>query len=134
MSLTQADADTVRRFYAALAERDFATAQACFAPEAVWHMPGASPIAGDHHGWAGIRDGFLAKLGPQSGQTFRAELLDIAIGEEVVVAVQRATADYQGRSLDVSGCQLIRIADGRIVEVRGHYSDQYALDAFWQAG
>jgi hypothetical protein len=28
----------------------------------------------------------------------------------------------------------MRIQDGRIVEVRGHYSDQEALDAFWSSG
>jgi hypothetical protein len=30
------------------------------------------------------------------------------------------------------GCQLMRVAEGRIAEVRGHYSDQHALDAFWK--
>jgi ketosteroid isomerase-like protein len=49
------------------------------------------------------------------------------------VAVQRATAACQGRRLDVTGCQLMRLDEGRIAEVRGHYSDQYALDAFWAA-
>jgi ketosteroid isomerase-like protein len=95
--------------------------------------PGKSPIAGDHHGWPAIRDDFLARLGPLSGQTFRAELLDIAVGQNFVVAVQRATAACQGRRLDVTGCQLMRLDEGRIAEVRGHYSDQYALDAFWAA-
>jgi uncharacterized protein len=33
--------------------------------------------------------------------------------------------------LDVTGCQLMRLRDGRITEIRGHYSDQYALDAFF---
>lgn len=69
-------------------------------------------------------------LGLSDG-TFRAELLDIAVGESYVVAVQHATADAHGRSLDITGCQLMRITDGLISEVRGHYSDQAALDAFW---
>lgn len=131
MTVTSADVAAVQRFYAAVAERDFATAEFCFAPDAVWHLPGKSPIAGSHHGWPAIRDGFLARLGPLSGQTFRAELLDVAAGQDFVVAVQRATGTYQGRHLDVTGCQLMRLAQGRITEVRGHYSDQYALDAFW---
>ena len=41
---------------------------------------------------------------------------------------------HQGRRLDVTGCQLMRLKEGRISEVQGHYSDQYALDAFWKAG
>jgi len=123
--------DVVRHFYQAVADGDFDAAERCLAPDALWHLPGASPIAGDHRGWAQIRDDFLAKLGPLSGGTFRAELLDVAIGDTYVVAVQRATASRGERTLDVTGCQLIRVSDSVIHTVRGHYSDQTALDAFW---
>jgi ketosteroid isomerase-like protein len=88
-------------------------------------------IAGEHRGWDAIRDEFLAKLGPLSGETFSAKLIDVAVGEHYVVAVQRATAERQGKRLDITGCQLMRVEDGKILAVSGHYSDQYALDAFW---
>ena len=127
-----ADADVVRRLYQAIADGDFAAADRCFAPGAVWHLPGTSPIAGDHHGWARIRGDFMAKLGPLSGDTFRAELVDVAIGGRFVVAVQHATASHRGRTLDITACQLMDVQDGLIEDVRGHYSDQEALDAFWQ--
>jgi len=61
----------------------------------------------------------LAKLGPLSGGTFRAELLDVAEGERFVVAVQHATAHRQGKRLDVTACQLVSIEDGKILSVRG---------------
>ncbi len=134
MTVTSADVETVRRFYQALAAWDTATVESCFAPGAEWHLPGKSPIAGDHIGWPAIRDDFLAKLGPLSGHTFRAKLLDVAVGQEFIVAVQHATASYQGRCLDITACQLMRLEHGRITEVRGHYSDQDALDAFWMTG
>ena len=124
--------DVVRRLYAAVADRDLDAAAACFADDAVWVLPGTSSIAGTHRGWAEIRDNFLAKLGPLSGDTLRAELLDVCGGDTYVVAVQHATAHHEGRVLDVTACQLMRVEDGRIVDVRGHYSDQPALDAFWQ--
>jgi ketosteroid isomerase-like protein len=117
--------------YAAVARGDVATAAACFAPDAVWILPGRGPMAGTHRGVKEIHDNFFAQLGPRSGGTFHAELLDVAVGERYVVAVQHATAEHRGRRLDVTGCQLMRIEDGRIVEVRGHYSDQEMLDAFW---
>jgi ketosteroid isomerase-like protein len=134
MTITTADVETVRRFYAAVAARDLATAESCFAPDAVWHLPGKGAIAGDHAGWPAIRADVLARIGPLSGNTFRAELLDITVGQDFIVAVQHATADHQGRRLDVTGCQLMRMQDGRIADMRGHYSDQQALDDFWQAG
>lgn len=37
---------------------------------------------------------------------------------------------YEGRNLII---ELIRVQDERIIEVRGRYSDQAALDAFWGA-
>jgi uncharacterized protein len=126
-----ADVDVVRRLYQAIIDRDFTAAESCFAPDALWHLPGTSPIAGDHRGWAQIRDNFMAKLGPLSGNTFRAELVDVAAGQRFVVAVQHATASYRGKSLDITACQLMTVRDGLIREVRGHYSDQNALDTFW---
>lgn len=125
--------DVVRRFYAALAAGNLDAAQGCFAKDAVWHLPGKSPIAGEHLGWEAIRDEFLLKLGPLSDGTFRAELIDVAVGERYVVAVQHATAHARGKSLDITACQLMRIEDGLIKEVHGHYSDEVALDAFWIA-
>jgi uncharacterized protein len=125
------DIDVIRRFYEAVAARDVEAASRCFTPDAVWHLPGRSAISGDHRGWDAIRDDFLARLGPLSGGTFRAELIDVAVGEEHVVAVQHATGDFEGRVLDVTGCQLMTLADGLIATVRGHYSDQEQLDAFW---
>jgi uncharacterized protein len=134
MTVTEADAATVRRFYAAFADRDFATVRACFTPDAVWHLPGRSVISGDHRGWDAIYDDFLGRIGPLSGGTLRAGLVDVAIGADHLVAIQHATADHDGRRLDVTGCQLIRMEGGLIAEVQGHYSDQYAFDSFWSVG
>jgi uncharacterized protein len=131
MSIDSSAADVVRRFYKAIADRDLQAAGACFDQHAVWILPGRSPIAGEHRGWDAIRDDFLAKLGPLSGGTFRADLVDVAVGDRHIVAVQRATAHRGDRRLDISACQLIRTEGPKIVHVRGHYSDQYALDAFW---
>ena len=49
MTITENDVETVRRFYAAFAAGDFETVRACFAPDAIWHLPGRGAIAGDHH-------------------------------------------------------------------------------------
>lgn len=123
--------EVVHRLYAAVAAKDVEAASRCFTPDAVWHLPGRSVISGDHVGWPAIRDDFLTRLGPLSGGSFRAELLDIAVGDRYVVAIQHATGSFEGRVLDITGCQLITTSDGLIATVRGHYSDQAQLDAFW---
>src|SRR5262245_56439903 len=119
--------DVVRRLYDLFGRGETAAAAECFAPEAVWVLPGRGPVAGTHRGVREIYENFFARLAPLSGGTFRAELLDVAVGERYVVAVQHATAERDGQRLDVTGCQLMRVEDGHIVEVHGHYSDQYAL-------
>ena len=124
-------AEVVRRFYEAVAGRDLERALACFSEDAVWILPGRSMLAGEHHGREAIGQNVLGQVGPRSGETFRADLLDIAVGEQHVVAVQHASAERNGKRLDITACQLLTIEDGQIVEVRGHYSDQYALDDFW---
>jgi len=113
------DVEVVARCYAAVAARDMDAAASCFAPDAQWHLPGTSPIAGDHAGWAAIRNAFILKLLRLSEGTFWAELLDIAVGASYVVAVQHATAHARGKVLDLTGCQLMRIESGLIQQVRG---------------
>ncbi len=48
-----------------------------------------------------------------------------------MVAVQHATAEHRGKRLDITGCQLMKVKNGKIASINGHYSDQYALDEFW---
>ena len=132
MTVTSQDTETVRRFYAALAALIWALQKPALLPM----RPGtcrarvpslATTMAGPLSAMT-----FSPKLGPLSGHTFRAELIDVAVGQDFIVAVQHATAAYQGRHLDITGCQLMRVEEGRIAEVRGHYSDQHGLDAFWK--
>jgi hypothetical protein len=34
---------------------------------------------------------------------------------------------------DLTVCQLMRVQNGKIVEVHGHYVDEAALNAFWRS-
>jgi len=85
----------------------------------------------DHRGWDAIFGDFFSKIGALSGGTFRAELVDVLVGNQRVAAYQHATGERAGRRLDVTGCQVMSFRDGRIADVCGHYSDQYQLDEFW---
>ncbi len=128
---TAEDVAVVRRLYAAVVARDLAAVGECFDEEAVWHLPGTNALSGTHRGWPAIRDSLLARQGPLSGGTFRAQLLDLAVGDQFIVAIVHATAERAGHRLDQTVCQLMRVQNGKIVEVRGHYADESALNAFW---
>jgi hypothetical protein len=127
----EADVAVVRRLFCGRGGRRFGRRREYFRQDAISHVPGTSQLAGTHRGWPAIRDDFLAKLGPLSGGTFRAKVLDVGVGAEYIVSIGTGTAEHAGRRLNVTVCQFMRIQDGKIVEVRGHYSDEAALDAFW---
>jgi uncharacterized protein len=128
---TAIDVDVVRRAYAALDSGDMDELQQCFAHDAVWHEPGDNIYSGDRVGWAEIRDEVLALLGPLSRGAFRAELMDVAIGLEYVVAVHRGRGEHDGRILDSLSFQVVRVVRGRIHEVWSNYANQAEVDAFW---
>ena len=128
---TAEDVAVVRHLYAAVAAGDLAAVAECFHQDAVWHLPGTNALSGVHRGWSAIRDNLLAKQVPLSGGTFRAQLLDLAVGTEFIVAIVHATAERPDYRLDQTVCQLMRVHNGKIAEVRGHYADEAALNAFW---
>jgi uncharacterized protein len=126
-----ADVETIERFYAAFATGDLDAISRFFRADAVWYLPGSSEFAGAHHGWAAIRDEVMLKQAPLSGGTFRARLLDIAVGERYIVAIVHATAQRGDQRLDQSLSRLLSLIDGKIAEIRDHDSNVAQLDAFW---
>lgn len=127
----QAAGDVVRRVYEALAARDMALMESCFAADAVWYVPGDSALSGEHRGWPEIRDKFFGRFLALSGGKVTNRLVDLCVGERFVVAIQHATGEHEGRALDLTACQVVQVREGKVVEVRGHYFDTSALTAFF---
>jgi ketosteroid isomerase-like protein len=121
----------VRRAYAALEWGHMDELEQCFARDAVWHEPGDNIYSGDRVGWPQIRDEVLALLGPLSRGAFHAELVDVVVGQEYVVAVHRGQGEHNGRILDSLSFQVLRLVRGRIQEVWSTYANQAEVDAFW---
>jgi len=130
-AISAADVDVVRRVYAAFATGDLEELEQCFARDAVWHEPGNNIYSGDRMGWPEIRDEVFALLGPLSRGAFRAELVDIAVGQEYVLAVHHGRGEHNGRILDSLSFQVFRVVRGRIQEVWSNYANQAEVDAFW---
>jgi ketosteroid isomerase-like protein len=127
------NAVVVWRFYEAFAARDFAALRELFAEDCVWHIPGHSPISGHYKGVDAVVDEFLKGVVSRSSGTLKAEALDVLVNDRHVIVLQRSTGQQAGESLDLTVCQVFRVENGKIAEVTPHYSDLYALDAFWSA-
>src|SRR2546422_8709804 len=70
------NAALVERLYAAFDAKDVASLGKLIAEDAVWHVPGTSPVSGDHRGQAAIFP-YFQKLAELTDGTFRAELIDV---------------------------------------------------------
>lgn len=125
------NAAIMRRGYEAFNSADMDTLTEVFDENVVWHSPGRSSMANDYQG----RDAtfaYFGLLGQETGGTFRAQLEHLlADDDNRVVGIQRATAERDGKHLDVASCIVFQLEDGRITDAREHFHDLYAWDEFW---
>jgi len=99
--------------------RDLAAAKDVIAEDVVWHFfnPNLPDLQGDYVGLDGIRSFFRA-LGEMSRGSFRTEPVSVnAIGDELVVAHNRNTLNFQSRAIVLDVVVVWRVRGGRIVEV-----------------
>jgi ketosteroid isomerase-like protein len=124
-------AEIVRRGYQAFNAADMKTLTELFDEKATWHTPGKNPMSGDYKG----RDAILAhfaRLGQETGGTFRAELRHLLADEEGrVVGLNQDTALRNGKRLMLDSCVLFEMKNGRIISGREYVYDQHAADAFF---
>ncbi len=106
---------------------------ALIADDAVFYVPGSSPIAGEYRGKEAI-GGFFRHMGQLSGGSQRIDLKALLSGgDEHVVAVWTAYGRRQGLEYKGMAGWIFRVRDGQIVEGRNLQEDQDAIDAFWSA-
>lgn len=100
-------------------------------PDVVWYQPGNNQFSGTHHGMAAVGQ-MLGRMMAVSNGTFAITRADhyMANGDWVAVSIEFA-GHRDGLTLQQPGVDLLRISDGKIVEVRLFSSDPAQEDAFW---
>jgi ketosteroid isomerase-like protein len=126
------NAQLVWRAADAFQRGDLATFTACYADDAVWHVPGEGPLAGDYRGPESILALFARAYG-LSGGTLHVEPLDVMASDTHAVLWQHLSGLREGHTLEVDEALVFRIAEDRIVEV-WERTDQYAVDDFFSFG
>jgi uncharacterized protein len=123
--------DIAKQYIRAVQEGDQATLGELLAPELVWHQPGRNRFSGAHRGVAAVVE-MLGGMMAASGGTFTISraIRYMANGDWVAVELE-FQARREGMQMSQQGVDLLRVADGRIVEVRLFSSDQDEEDAFW---
>jgi uncharacterized protein len=123
--------DLIRRGFDAFNAADMAGLAELLDENASQHMAGTNPVfSGDHHG----RDNLFAmygRLGEVSGGTFRADLEHVWANDDTAVALYRATADRDGKHLDMRNALLFSIVSGKVTKLVDIPDDVNDQDAFW---
>jgi uncharacterized protein len=101
-----------------------------FAPDAVWHVPGANAMTGDYHGLEEI-GAFLRRTAELTGGSYEVDLLWAVADDDHLVTLYRARGEREGRSLDIEQALFIRVENGLWQDIRAQPLDQAAFDAFW---
>jgi len=103
------------------------------ADDAVFYVPGNSPIAGEYRGKEAI-GGFFRHMGQLSGGSQQIDLKALLTGgDEYVVAIWNARGSREGIDYEGLAGWIFRVRDGQVVEGRNLQEDQDEIDAFWSA-
>jgi uncharacterized protein len=125
--------DRVEDYYAALNAGDRERLWALIAPDAVFHVPGNSPLSGDHRGHDQIAALGRRVLGETNG-TFKLELLESLSNGAYSAVKHRWTATRCDVNIEMENIIVIRWDNqGRLAERWEFHEDAAAHDRFWTA-
>ena len=123
--------ERARRGFRAFAEGDAATILELFHKDVVWRIPGGNQLAGEYVGRDALF-GMLRRTAELAAGTYRADLEWAVADDDHVVAVYRASGRRGNRAIDIRQALVVRVLDGRFVEVDAVPFDQHAFDEFWR--
>jgi uncharacterized protein len=100
------------------------------ADDVVWHVPGRSPIAGDHEGIEAVM-AYFERRRALARATFRVHVRDVLASDDVVIQLAGGTAELGGESVEWETVGVFRVRDGKIAEGRLVPFDLYLFDRVW---
>jgi uncharacterized protein len=101
-------------------------------PDVVWHVPGTSPIAGDHRGREAVL-AYFERRRALADRTFVMHPKGVLADGDAVVQLVDGTARIGGEEVRWSTAGVYRVADGLVAEVWLVPLDLAAFDAIWRA-
>ena len=124
----------VESFYAAGNRGDFDACVALISDDVTWTNMGSTSLSGTYRGKAELMERLL---GPLFGQLKAgiSSSIDNLIGEaDYVVALTSGTAETtDGRPYNNKYCQIIRIQNGKFIEVTEYFDSELASSIFGSA-
>jgi ketosteroid isomerase-like protein len=123
--------ERITQEYQAFAEGDFSGLAKLFSEDAVWHVRGDSPLAGDHAGCEAIVE-FLRRLAHDTHESFMIEVHDIVANDQHTVVLAHTTVKRDDRTYTADEVHVYCTdEDGLITEAWGLSSDPQGQGQFW---
>jgi ketosteroid isomerase-like protein len=124
--------ETVWRFYRGGPADDDSGRVSLFGRDAVWHVPGDNPVAGDYRGVDAITRVMVSRMQPLT--RWEIEPLAVMANRDLVMASVDLRGERYGRAIACRGGHVFRFdPDGTIVEAWGFVEDQAGLDEILSA-
>lgn len=121
----------ITTYFDALESGDFATVAAQFADDIVWHQPGANRFSGVHRGSAAVGDMIGGMMAVSEGTFTLKRNAPLMVNGDIVAAPVHWTGKRSGAEMDGVGVDVLRVVDGKVVEVWLFTADPVEEDAFW---
>jgi ketosteroid isomerase-like protein len=121
----------IQDLYGAYISGDLEAALRPFNDQSVWIELGDNERIGVFRGATGLLEHSVRNLELTDG-TLTTEVQEIVGGEKYVVVVERATAQRNGRALDMLCATSYQMADGMVAEVRVLPFDSQEWQRFWE--
>ena len=123
--------EIAKAYIQAVQQGDQASLGELLSPTITWHQPGDNRFSGIHSGIAAV-GGLIGQMMAVSEGSFAITAANrfLANGDLVAVEIEFAGA-RGGAKMSQPGIDLLRISDGKIVEVWLFSSDPAEEDAFW---
>jgi ketosteroid isomerase-like protein len=129
--MTSANIDIARTYFRAVQTGDMAALGELLDADIVWHQPGANQFSGEHKGQGAVFQMLGNMMGVSQG-TFAIDKIHTLMGNgDLVAAGIHFTGRHGGASMSMDGVDVLRIENGRIVEMWLFSADPAAEDAFW---
>jgi ketosteroid isomerase-like protein len=126
-----ANLELIKELYGAYISGDLEAVLRPFNDQSVWIELGDNQRTGVFRGATGLLEHSMRNLELTDG-TLATELQEVVGGERFVVAIERATAQRNGRSLDMLCATSYQMADGMVAEMRVLPFDSQEWQRFWE--
>lgn len=121
----------VRSFYEAGNRGDIDACMNLIADDVRWTNIGTTPFSGTYHGKPELAEKLLGPLFGRLKAGIRTTIENILAEGDLVVALTSGTAETtDGRPYNNQYCQVMRIKDGKIIEVTEYFDTQLTNAVF----